>query len=320
MDREEQEYTGMSEEEFDAMYPDAGQVAHDDNFVNQNREDDVSTGSSPADFEDPNGHADESMYQGEPQEPEPEPAPQDTGVDERGVSWKNRAKELERKLAALEAKQQQPPAPEPPPQQQVELPPPLPPPQQPTQQPPGQQFYNQQTFPDIKKPEKLETVQDYEQLSQYNAVIIAKQMMEQQQTAQRVNQSIQYAMTEYPEIMDQKNPLHQWASYFLQTEYSNDQRFVREAAIMAGNKLGISPLSRRVVPQPQPQSKPLPRVTPQAPTAERGTPAAKQQMSKVRLSEESVKAARAFGQNPKDLEAMVRRQNYTFYNGQKVFE
>jgi hypothetical protein len=307
-----QEYTGLTEEEFDAMYPNGAEGNEPDKSGNQDQELDVNPGSSsPADFEDPGGHADETMYQGEPKEEEPS----QEKVDARGVSWRNRAKELERKITALEARYQQahtdtepvvPPAdqqssPHMPPQ--VELPPPPPPPQtQQVQQQPQQS--SQQVVPT--------TLDEFLALAEQRAEQKALQVMQRQQTEQRI-------LSDYPDISNQQSPLFQWTQYELNNRYGGDSRFVEEAAMRAAARLNIQPKSRMTQTASIPPVKPLPKVTAGPPASERGTPA-RQQVSKPKIGEEAMRAARIFGQNPKELEAMVKRQKYAYANGESVFE
>lgn len=325
MDREGQEYTGMTEEEFDAMYPNAGQGGDDvNNFGIQDQKEDVKSELSPADFEDANGHADESMHQGEINQDQ---TGQDSDIDERGVPWKQRAKEYERKLKELEAKKQQPSVPEPQPQQQVELPPQMPPQQQFPQQ--SQQWQSQSQIPTPEqlgyiKPEKVETFDDYIQLARYATAQDVYKV--RQEAREEALQTIQQKLTEeqiyseYPEMLNQQSPLFQWWRYEMATRYGNDPRFIEDAVMRSASRLNIQPKSRQIPqPQPQPQQKPLPKVPTQPPASERGTPA-RQQERKPKLPERSLRAAKFFGQKPSEIEAMIKRQKYAFVNGESLFE
>lgn len=297
------EYTGMTEEEYDAMYPNGVPDGHADDGLDQGQDTDVDTGSSPADFEGPGGHADESVQQGEPQEPDRESETQDAGIDERGVPWKNKAKELERKLAALEARQQQPPATEPPPElpPQAELPPQLPPQQQYPQQ--------SQQQPQAQTKSSPTTYDEFIALAEQRAEQRAMQVIQRQQTEQRI-------LSDYPDIANPQSPLFQWTQYELNTRYGNDPRFVEEAAMRAAARIGVQAKSRQVA---QPQPKPLPKVTANPPAAERGTPA-RQQRKEPKLSERQAKVAQIFGQKPADVATMMKKKNYAYANGQSVFE
>lgn len=267
--------------EEDTSQQQAGQQSYDEDLYPDLREQDEDT----------------LLEMGEEQEPEPVKV-EDNEVDEKGVPWKNRAMEYQRKLKELEAKQQQPAQP------QQELPPPLPQNMPLQQQPPyPQQQVYQQPQPQAVKPQipHFENTDELVAYIQDMAKSEAQGIIQQQQARQKIQEAEGRILSDFPDMANQQSPLFLWTRYYLQTEYDGDMRRAEDAAHRAARHLGIQARSQAIAPG----QKPLPRSKAPLPSSETSTPPT--QKPKSTLSPRAKALARKWGQNLDEVEAINKQ-------------
>lgn len=261
-------------EELEALSPES-QTGQDPD-VSQGDQPDVQTGPSTDEGYFGDGQVeDEGQGQGD-----------DADVDESGVPWKNRAKEYERKLAALEAKGKQ----------SDNLPP-----KEPVLPPVGTKIADA----DVQTPEIPDTPAEYAEYvkaeARKEAITATRETFRQQKIQDLV-------ISKYPDILNPDTPFHKWAAHYLREDYGNDSRYLKEAAMCAAEELGVLPASRSNSQNSQRQQGPLPRNQGPLPSTEKGTTVSSAKGDTSILTPVEIQTAKRLGQDLKKLAAFKRRE------------
>jgi len=331
-----EEWTGMTASKFEEMQnerqgqgqndPDQDQNDHDhdDNLEDGSQDTDVDSGSSTADANE--GTEGEDFGNGDEETGGQEEQKSAGEVDNRGVSWKNKAMELERKMKTLEARLNKGQEQQTPPQQQSPPPPPPPPLQFNQFQQPQQG--NQPNTPldyqlEIADREALQALQGgdgrkYHELTMKVAGLQAQKIIADQDKSRRELEMKTRVCTEYPDVQNKDSLLAQWADHFFRTTYSNNPNDIERAVRDAADHLSIQPKSAKTKEQQSPSPSKLPRSRPQVPLTERGVSASNKE-KQITIPRETLRAAQKMGVSAKDVQKMIKRQNYTFSSGDSVF-
>jgi len=216
----------------------------------------------------------------------------DIDVDDRGVPWKNKAMELQRKLSALETRHGATAG------QGDNLPPKEP------ALPPADAGAGEKAAVDTQTPEIPDTAAEFVEYAKVEAAKAATKAANEAYRQQEIQRDL---IAKYPDIKNPATPLHQWTAHFLNKRYDGNPNFLEEAVMRAAQELDVQPASGNSQ-NSQQQQRPLSRNQGPLPSTEKGVTTSSAKGDTSILTPLEIQTAKRLGQDLKKLAAFKRRE------------